>query len=383
MPVTTVPTGASRAPVATYTTPVVTTVPVTPAASAPKTTGASPSGSVPPTTVPVAARVPKPPSFDSSCRRPATPALQTYLDALPPGSVFQSPATACYLVPDGILLTHPVTIIGGTFYDPLTQRPTDQIPYGALKPVILIKDTSHVALVGVHVRGANVVGGYHASLVGEAGVKIMSSSGVTLTDVTATNTFGDGLELVADLTDHIKTPVTGLEVDGYTTVNAGRQGVTVAEVADSTLDHVNVVSPADAGFDFESDLPGVGSGNVTITNCTDTGGFNLVEDLVGPITVSNCTGFHHIGIRSLQSDTPIRFVGGTLSCKRDDPNPCIDQTGGSLTLSSVAVTRMPGTIGIKEPVWSVADGGALRFVHSAIAFPMGTVDRSSSLTFAQ
>jgi hypothetical protein len=238
-----------------------------------------------------------------------------------------------------------------------------------------------VSILGVNVLGANVIGGYHASLVGEAGVKIMSSADVTLAGVTARNTFGDGLELVADFTGHIKTPVTGLSVNGYTTINAGRQGVTVAEVANSTLDHVNVISPADTGFDFESDLPGVGSGNVSITNCTDDHGFNLVEFLTGPITIANCSGFHHVGIRSLQSNAPIRFIGGTLSCKRNDPNPCIDQTGGSLTLTGVTVSRMTGVDRIKEPVWSVVGAGTLRFVHSPIDTPMGTVDRSSSLNF--
>jgi hypothetical protein len=263
----------------------------------------------------------------------------------------------------------------------LTQRPTDKVPYGALQPIIQIKDTSDVSVEGVHVLGANVAGGYHARLVGEAGVKIMSSSDVTLTGITATDTFGDGLELVADLTDHITTPVTGLTVEGYTIVNAGRQGVTVAEVADSTLDHLNVISAADAGVDFESDIPEMGSGHVSITNCVDDKGFNLVEFLSGPVTISDCSGFHHVGIRSLESDAPIRIEGGTLGCKRDDPVPCIDQTGGSLTLTGVAVTRTVGTIGIKEPVWSVIDGGNLRFVRSTVASPMGTVDSTSSVTF--
>ena len=327
--------------------------------------------------------LPPPTSFDPTCSTPATPGLQNYLDALPPGSVFTSSTTACYLVPNGIRLTRPVTLVGGTFYDPSTTRPNLGWPFIAMQPIILIKDTSAVTLQGVSVLGANVGGGYHAPLVGEAGVKIESSLGVTLTDVSSRDTFGDGLELVADLTNHIKMPVTGLTVEGFTTVTAGRQGVTIAEVADSTLDHVTVVDPADAGIDFESDLPGIGSGNVTVSNCTDDAGFNIVEFLDGPITIADCTGFHHVTLRSPQSNLPVSFVGGTLDCKRHDPQPCIHQTDGTLSFTGTTIDRMAGTIGITEPVWTVEGAASLRFVRSHIAVPFGTVALPATVAFVR
>jgi hypothetical protein len=367
-PTTTTTTTTAPRPATTTTT---TTVPTRTAA--PAAGGSGPA-------VPAARVVPKPLPFDTTCSRPATPALQTYLDSLPAGSTFTSSATACYLVPVGILLTRPVNLVGGTFYDPTTTRSPGTV-YSALKPIILIKDTSHVSLTDLRVLGANTVGGYHAQLVGQAGVKIMSSLDVTLTGITSTNTWGDGLELVADFTDHIKTPVTRLAVEGFTSINAGRQGITVAEVASSVLDHVNVVSPADAGFDFESDLPGVGSGNVVVANCTNDRGFNMAEYFTGPIVVTNCNGFHHVTLRTV-SRSAVSFSGGNLACKRADPVPCIKQDGGSLTFNGVAVSRMPGTIGISEPVWAVASGGNLAFVHSPIASPMGTVVRPASVRFS-
>ena len=380
---TTTATTSTTQPIKATTTTTTTTVPVAPATTAPTTTQPTPKITPKTTTTTTTAPSPGPASFDPTCTKSALPNLQDYINSLPTGSVFQSSTTACYLVPDGILLSKPITIIGGTFYDPLVERLTNVRPYGALHPIIFIKNTSHVTLSGVSVLGANTNGGYHADLVGEAGVKIMSSSDLVLTGVSAKNTFGDGLELVADFTDHINTPVNRLSVDGFTTIDAGRQGITVAELTNSTLNNLNVISPADSGIDFESDLPYQGSGNVAITNCVNEAGFNMVEYYTGPITVTNCTGFHHVTLRTDQKITPITFVGGTLTCKRAVPQPCIDVTGGSLTFTGVTIARMPGVIKISTPVWSVERAGTLRFDRSPIETGFGTVIDTASVNFTR
>ena len=380
---TTTATTSTTQPIKATTTTTTTTVPVAPATTAPTTTQPTPKITPKTTTTTTTAPSPGPASFDPTCTKSALPNLQDYINSLPAGSVFQSSTTACYLVPDGILLSKPITIIGGTFYDPLVERLTNVRPYGALHPIIFIKNTSHVTLSGVSVLGANTNGGYHADLVGEAGVKIMSSSDLVLTGVSAKNTFGDGLELVADFTDHINTPVNRLSVDGFTTIDAGRQGITVAELTNSTLNNLNVISPADSGIDFESDLPYQGSGNVAITNCVNEAGFNMVEYYTGPITVTNCTGFHHVTLRTDQKITPINFVGGTLTCKRAVPQPCIDVTGGSLTFTGVTIARMPGVIKISTPVWSVERAGTLRFDRSPIETGFGTVIDTASVNFTR
>jgi len=326
---------------------------------------------VPHPTVPVATPpgAPSVPTFDTNCSAPATPTLQAYLDALPAGAVFRSSATACYEVTNGIVLHKPISIIGGTFYDPSTARPA----VGGLKPIILIQDTSNVTVSNVSVLGANATGTFHDLLVGEAGVKLESSTNVTLTGVTAKNTYGDGLELVADLSHRISTPVSGLTVDGYTTVDAGRQGVTIAEVSGATLNHVNVVNPADSGFDFESDLPGLGAGNVTITNCTNDHGFNFVETLTGPITISACTGFHHVRLSNTKSPGHVSVVGGLMICRRTAVEPCITQTGGWLTFTGVTVQRLGESKTITGLMWSVSSGGQLRFVESQLQVGFGSV----------
>ena len=390
--VTSVVPAAGDPPTTTTTVPVgsagttITKVPVTTT-----TTTTVPVASSSTTTVPVASSTTSPTSdaeagvavahFDSTCARPATPDLQDYLDSLPAGSVFRSSTTACYDVPAGIILSKPVTIIGGTFYDPTTVKPTGK-GYDGMKPIILIKAASDVTISGVHVLGADTSGVYHSSMVGQAGFKLESAIHATLTDDTSTDTWGDGLELVA-AGIHDRSPVTDLTVNGFTSTNAGRQGVTLAEVADSSLNGLDVVSPAEVGIDFQSDLGGRGSANVTISNCSNDKGFELTEYFYGPITISNCTGFHHVTLRSLTSDAPISFVGGTLLCRRIDPQPCIKQFGGSLTFTGVTIDRMPGTYKIKEPAWSVIDGGSLDFVNSPVEEPFGTVSAGSDVAFTK
>ena len=58
---------------------------------------------------------------------------------------------------------------------------------------------------------------------------MLSSSNITLDHIAVSSTFGDGLELVADL-GHTAQPDTNLTVNGYTTDGTGRQGMTIAEV---------------------------------------------------------------------------------------------------------------------------------------------------------
>lgn len=280
-------------------------------------------------------------------------------------------------MPLGIVLTKPITIIGGTFFDP-TDTPTAGPSSRALQPIILIRDTDHVTLSGISVLGVNTGGTYHRHLVNEAGIKIKSSSDVTLTDITARNTFGDGLELVAD-SSHV--PVTRLSVQGYTVVNAGRQAVTLAEVSDSVLDHVDIVSEADAGFDFESDLPNLGSGNVTISNCIDNHGFNMIEPLTGPVTVVNCTGFHRVHLGGPHGTAPVNFVGGSMSCRWRDPVPCIRLNGGSMTFTGVTIDREVGRWPPTTAVWAVRGAGNLTFAHCPIQLPMGWTADTSTVTF--
>ncbi len=325
----------------------------------------------PPTPAPTLSSIP------SDCSGDVSATLGAYLDSLPPGATFASPPSACYLVNEGLKIIQPLTIMGGTFRNDSTTRSTTG--YGGLKPVIKVYDTTHVTLAGLLIEGANLTGTYHAHLDTGAGVKIISSSDVTLTDITTQNTFGDGLELVGDLTNHIGTPVSGLVVNGFSSTNAGRQGVTLADVFEATLTNVHIVSPADGAFDFESDEAGMGSGYVAISDCT-YGHVNLAEYFTGPITFTNCTG-GGIYLGSPHSMAPITFFDDSLSCQDRAPKACIVQYGGSLTISHTTILRRQPDKRFTEPVWSVHTRGRLAFVATSIVGSFGWQDLTSAVTF--
>ncbi len=166
---------------------------------------------------------PAPPVIATDCSTDVSAVLNAYLAALPDGSVFTSPASACYLVDEGINVCHPLTIVGGRFEDDSDTVPA-WIPgreAPSLHPIILIKETSDVTIDGVDLVGANPTGKYHPALVGQSGVDIRSSSDVTVRDVTTLDTFGDGMTVFVASG---KGKDRNITVDGLTITRAGRQG---------------------------------------------------------------------------------------------------------------------------------------------------------------
>jgi hypothetical protein len=362
---------------------VATTTTTAPKVSTPTMTATAPPAVTTTTTAPksVAAALPSIPSLPgipSNCSTNVSASLTARLDALPPGAVFTSPPGACYLVDQGLEITHPLTMVGGTLVDGSSvTTPSDDHNF---HPIIEIFDTSQVTIDNMTIEGKNVTGSYHGALVEEAGIKVVSSADVTLDNINVSNTFGDGLELVADLGHRIATPDTNLVVNNYTTTNAGRQGMTFAEVSGARLNNVNIVSPASDGFDFESDVPALGSGNITITDCTYQHGFNVIEPLTGPLTVTGCTGATWVQILDANSNQPVTFSGGTLACEVRAPIPCILLHGGRLTLSDMAITRRPSPEVPTERAWSLVDGAHLWLVGTTVAGPTGTADTTSLVT---
>ena len=208
--------------------------------------------------------------------------------------------------------------------------------------------------------------------------KVISSTDVTLDDISVTDTFGDGLELVADL-GHTARPDTNLTVNGYTTTDTGRQGMTFAEVEDATLTNVHIVRPADSGFDFESDVANLGSGNISISDCTYRHGLNVVEPLKGPLTLTNCTGSSAIHILDAKADQPVRMFGGSLTCAVRAPISCIRLSGGTLALTDMAILRQRSPDHMTEPAWKVVNGGALSLIDTSVVGPLGTHDATSTV----
>ena len=307
----------------------------------------------------------RPPHIPARCH----PDPASAIAALPPGGVFDG--SGCY-VTNGILITKPVTINGGTYHDPVNQN----TGRGTVLPIIRVKNTDDVTIENVSLDGTNRKGNYHESLVGQAGLDILSSSHITLLNVTTKNTYGDGATLFSQFGAD-SSPVTNLYVDGLTIKNAGRQAVTMGYVKDSTLNNVNLVSSAQSGWDFESDLPKVGSGNVTINNSKDLKGVHIIEALQGPITFNNCVSEQHVHLigAAAASGQTVTFNGGSIELARntatgDNVAGIVVAGPGRMVINHVNVTRTSGSEKPKGPAVSVTGGGHLIVIDSPLPPPV-------------
>ena len=379
-PPTTAPT-TTTVPTPTTTQPVPTTAPAptTTTSSAPTTTTTTPTTvAAPPITTPPTPRTPVTTSFPaiaSDCSTDVSAALNAALAQLPAGSTFAAPAGACYLVNTGIQINQPVTISGGTFRDDSTSLPTGNCGYCGFHPIIRVKNTSHVTLENLAAVGANTTGAFRSSLVGEAGIDVLSSAHITIENVQTLNTFGDGITLWASLPAN-KTPTTDVIVKNVTITGAGRQGITPADVYGASFDNVTINRTGEGNaFDMESDLPGIGTGNMTVTNSTWTGAVNIIDYLTGPITFANNTGQGHVTLGSLHSNQPVVFRNSVQLLPAQDPGtPAagITMNGGNLTFSHVTLGRKATLRPVTGPAWLVQNGGTLRLLNSPVSGPKGS-----------
>jgi hypothetical protein len=395
-PVATTPSGAptgSTTPTAPTTTgmpaPTTTTTSTTPTTTVPVPVPSAPRPSVrgvksAPTTstTTTTTTAPSLAGIATDCSTDVSAALDAYLAALPDGAVFTSPPTACYLADEGIKITHPVSVVGGRFEDHSTVVPPRLPGRGApsLHPIVLIKETSDVTIAGVDLVGADLTGTYHAALVGQSGIDVRSSSNVTITDVSTLDTFGDGLTLFL-AAGHGKDR--NITVDGLTVTRAGRQGVTPAFVSGATFSHVDIVSTADSAWDFESDLPTMGTGNITISDSTWKGRVNLIEPLTGPLTFINDHGSGSL-LFDDATNQPIAVTDSTLLLPADDwgtPAAGIVLHGGSLTFSHDTLGRVPSKKPPTGPAWHVTGTGHLTFVDTSVAAPLGSSSGTAVVTF--
>lgn len=284
------------------------------------------------------------------------------ITATPAGGVWQG--SGCYTT-NGLLLNKPITLNGGTFNDPGNA--------GALKPIIRVKDTYGVTVENVSLNGVNP-GGFHGQLVGEAGIAVYSSSGITLNHISTSNTYGDGLTLGIQ-PQHA--PSTNVQVNGYTITNSGRQGVTVAYATNSTLSNVDIVSAADTGWDFETD-GNAGSGGITLNHPMGKG-INMNEILTGPVTV-NDAGMS--GLVTLQGSAangqPVTFNGGTVTFPKNSTGITL-KGPGVLSFNGATLTRIPTSKPSTGLAWSVTGGGQLTLSHTSVTPPLGTNDSTSKV----
>lgn len=278
--------------------------------------------------------------------------------ATTPGGTFTG--TGCtFSVPSGIEITKPITINGGTYVESNVARP--------VPPIFQVSLTHNVTLENLNIIGSEpLTGGYHPTLVTQEGMDILASDHVSILNVTTTNTYGDGLTIFG-IPGHGGT--TNLTVDGLTVTNAGRQGITPAALKHATFNNTHVRSSADSSWDWESDIPGVGAGYVTVSNSSWAKNQNMIEHLDGPISFVNCT-MGKAGMNVQNDGTfPVTFTGGLLPLGpafSGTPGAGIRQQGGTLTFDHVSITRtIPKGALVLGPTYKVTSG-TLNFIASPV-----------------
>src|ERR1700694_2299402 len=102
-----------------------------------------------------------PSSIDATCGTDVSAQLNAYLAGLPDGAVVEAPTGACYQVDEGVTITHPLTLIGGTYQDN-SAGTVGGGKHQGLAAIILGKDTHDVALDNLTVQGVHTTHGYAA-----------------------------------------------------------------------------------------------------------------------------------------------------------------------------------------------------------------------------
>ena len=291
--------------------------------------------------------------------------------ALRPGAVWNGQGQ-CYDTPTGVVVPSGVTVTNATF---------DEDTSTNVHPIVLVTNASNVVLSDLTLNGGDTNPGHlYSKLVGQEGVDLRSSSYVTISNVDTNDTYGDGLTLF--FSDQKRTPDTQVAVDGMTITNAGRDGISPANVTDSTFANLSVHGVADTGADFESDLKGVGSGSLVFTDVDFGGPLNVIEPLSGNgVELNDCTGTGAIVDNSPGATVTIANSTWSLRYSADDGKaPQIVVNGGNLVIARSTLTRTPATHAPESSGWSVTDHGALSFLSTAPPpGPIGTADATSSV----
>ncbi len=151
----------------------------------------------------------------------------------------------------------------------------------------------------------------------------------------------------------------------------------MAYVKNSILSNVTVNSASEDAWDFESDAPGIGSGNVIVDNPHTAKGIRLIEALSGPITFVNCECRRHVTLlyEAAASGQEVTFRGGTVLLPNTDNGIRVNGPG-HLAFDRVHIGRLPAALPPSGTAWWVTNGGRLTLNESPVAAPLGSMTRA-------
>ena len=298
------------------------------------------------------------------------PAAQ--IAAMHPGQTFTG--SGCYIT-SGISVPSGVTINGGTYYDNTNTAP--------LLPVFRVKFSNNVTLENLSINGADADGSYHSTLVGQAGIDVLSSDHTTVSNVTTSNTFGDGITVFGEPGHG---PSTNFVADHVTITDAGRQGISPASVKTASFTNITIGKTGEGnGWDFESDLKNIGAANVSISNSTWQGSTNIIEALTGPVVFTNDVGHGFVWLGGLGNTSAgtVTWQDSTLymlATPTGRYKSAITQIGGTMSFTNCSLLRKAGVRTPTAPLWNVTSGGNLTVNGGTLSPPPGIHDSTSTVT---
>jgi hypothetical protein len=194
-----------------------------------------------------------PGNIKSDCSSAVENKLMAWLATVPDGATVQFPSNGCYGQDGTITLTGRNRLVidgGGSEFRALT-------PGGSSRANWRFVGGSELTMQNVAVRGANPQGVYDHTVEWQHGFSIEGVQGMTLTNVQARETWGDGI-YVGHSTN---TPACGddasssrnVVITGATLERAGRQGLAITDAEQVTLQNSTVGPVAWSGVDVEPD----------------------------------------------------------------------------------------------------------------------------------
>lgn len=297
------------------------------------------------------------------------------IEGLASGTIFGG--TGCNFTVTGVLIPSGVTLDGGRYTSTTTTA-----------PILEAKGVTGVTLEDLAVVGSDPSHVGNASTAPQEGISLRTASNVTISHVTTANTAGDGLTIFKEAGGGPSSNVTV----SYLAVNgAGRYGISPAAVDTGSFDHVSIANANVGAFDWESDVPGLGSSNVTISDSTWTGIDNSIEPLDGTIAYVGDTATGRMVVNDTKGTGTVTWTGGSVTLPRNAASGKwtggIIQTGGNLSFIDASIARPPvkGTHGgnvPNGPAYAVTSGGHLVLDHTTVAGPPGIHDSTSTVTVA-
>jgi hypothetical protein len=351
-----------------------------------------------------------PASIAPDCSVDVSKALGQWLRNLPANTTVEPAPGSCYQVDEGLLLTFPsdLTVDGGT-YENLSTQPQPSNGHGTQRgnPVFNVLGGSGVTFENLTIEGADP-GGYVAKMAFASGIQFQGTHDATVTDVSITNTFGDGITLdpLRNESDHegsgILSPTDDATISDITIDGAGRMGMAFVSVNGASVSTVSISNVGLDTFDVESDQSNEGTQNLDIDGCTSStaGPGDFFADAgsgsgpsTGHITVSNCV------MEQPQSGTvilidrpgtgsvprgPFTFENDTLDCGTNTSTTstieCVMVWAGTLSVDDSSLTFPPTTPA--ESVYHAAVGSTIAFDNDTVSGygSPGSADSTSTVT---